>query len=69
MKEEEFERRKDKIMCKICSNDLIGDIIESNEDLDIKISQILELIDYVENKAKELGKYVKNPFPTKNQYG
>ena len=46
-----FYRRKKEINCEICSSDLIGDIIDSNEEIDMKLQQILELMSYIESKA------------------
>ncbi len=47
-----FYRRRKEINCDICCSDLVGDIIgaDDNEVDDDKIQQILELVDYVEQK-------------------
>jgi hypothetical protein len=47
-----LRRRKHEIMCEICCSELIGSILESENDEDDKISQILFLVDLVERKAE-----------------
>jgi len=51
-----FYNRKKEINCEICSSELIADIIESNQEIDMKLQQIFELMSYIESIAYRKGK-------------